>query len=95
MSIVAKQSSILATAELMFKQELTVAEMGDGARAKWAENKGLLRAPFRGWEAGSPSKTMSPGPRPTSVPSGILIHATVWPKYTNVTDRQTGHTTVP
>jgi len=31
--------------------------------------------------------TMSPGPRPTSVPSGILIHPTVWPQYTNVTDR--------
>jgi len=24
------------------------------------------------------------------VPSGILIHPTVWPQYTNVTDRQTG-----
>jgi len=32
--------------------------------------------------------TMWPGPRPTSVPSGILIHPTVWPQYTNVTDRQ-------
>ena len=30
---------------------------------------------------------MSPGPRPTSVPSGIPIHPTVWPQYTNVTDR--------
>jgi len=26
--------------------------------------------------------------RPTSVPSFILIHPTVWPQYTNVTDRQ-------
>jgi len=43
-------------------------------------------APFRGG-AGSPSNTMWPGPRPTSVPSGILIHPTVWPQYTNVTDR--------
>jgi len=24
--------------------------------------------------------------------SGILIHPTVWPQYTNVTDRQTGQT---
>jgi len=40
--------------------------------------------------AGSPSETMSPGPRPTSVSSGILIHPTVWPQYINVTDRQTG-----
>jgi len=43
--------------------------------------------------AASPSNTMSPGPRlppyqqrPTSVPSGILIHLAVWPQYTNVTD---------
>jgi len=32
--------------------------------------------------AGFPSNTMSPGPRPTSVPSGILIHPAVWPQYT-------------
>ena len=25
----------------------------------------------------------------SSIPSGILIHPTVWPQYTNVTDRQT------
>ena len=31
---------------------------------------------------------MWPGLRPTSLPSGILIHPTVWPQYTNVTDRQ-------
>ena len=36
---------------------------------------------------GSPSNTMWPGPRPTSIPSGILIHPAVWPQYTNVTDR--------
>ena len=42
--------------------------------------------------AGSPSNTMPPGPRPTSVPSGILIHLTVWPHNTNVGDRQTGQT---
>jgi len=45
-----------------------------------------------GGGAGSPSNTMWPGPRPTSVPDGILIHPTVWPQYTNVTDRQTGQT---
>jgi len=41
---------------------------------------------------GFPSNTMSPGPRPTSVPTyvpcGILIHPAFWPQYTNVTDRQ-------
>ena len=44
--------------------------------------------------ARSPSNTMWPGPRPTSTPSGVLIYPTVWPQYTNVTDRQTGHTMV-
>jgi len=46
--------------------------------------------------AGSPSvasKTTSPGPRPISVPSGILHHSTVWLQYVTLrkdrTDRQT------
>jgi len=30
--------------------------------------------------AGSPSNTKSPGLRPTSTPSGILIHAAIWPQ---------------
>ena len=34
---------------------------------------------FRG-RAGSPFNTMSPGPRPTSIPSGILIYAAIWPQ---------------
>jgi len=34
---------------------------------------------------------MSPGARPTSVPSGILIHPTVRPQYTSVSV-QTGQT---
>ena len=38
--------------------------------------------------AGSTSNTMWPGLRPTSVPSGILIHPAIWTQYTNVTDRQ-------
>ena len=36
-----------------------------------------------------PSNTMCPGPRPTSTPSFILMHPTVWPQYTNITGRQT------
>jgi len=46
-------------------------------------------APF--WERGavSPSSTMLPGSRPTSTPNVILIHPTIWPQYTNVTDRET------
>ena len=49
-----------------------------------AENWGMC--PFRGGGAGSPSNTIRVGrglplrPRPTSVPSGILIHAAVWPQ---------------
>ena len=43
-------------------------------------------APFRGG-AGSPSNTVWPGLWPTCKPSFILIHPTVWPQYTNITDR--------
>jgi len=32
--------------------------------------------------SGSPSNTKSPGPRPTSIPSGILVHPAVWPQRT-------------
>jgi len=54
-------------------------------------------APLSVEGAGSPSNTMSPGLRPTSVPSGILIRPTVWLQYPNVThrqDRQTGQDNV-
>jgi len=53
----------------------------------WAEKCGAA-VPLSVGDAGSPSNTMWPGPRPTSTPSGILIHPTVFPQYTNVTDRQ-------
>ena len=45
-----------------------------------------------GW-SWAPSNTMWPGPRPVSIPGGILIHPTVSPQYTNIRDRQTGMTT--
>ena len=57
----------------------------------WVENWGAV--PFWGRGAGSPSNTMWPGPRPTCMPTFILIRQTVWSQYTNVTDkteRQTG-----
>ena len=41
-----------------------------------------------GGRGGLPSNTGLHGPRPTSVPSGNLIHPAVWPQYT-VTNRQT------
>ena len=53
----------------------------------WAENGRLF--PFGGGGAGSSPNTMWPPRRPTCVPSFILIPPTVWPQYTNVTDRQT------
>jgi len=37
-------------------------------------------APFWGGRAVSPSNTKSPKPGPISVPSGILIHPTIWPQ---------------
>jgi len=30
--------------------------------------------------AGSPSNIMWPGPKPTTLPSAILIHPTIWPQ---------------
>jgi len=47
-------------------------------------------APFLGRGAEFPSNGMWPGPRPTCLPSFILIHPTVWPQYVNVADSQTG-----
>ena len=45
----------------------------------WAENW-RLRAPLRGsWV---PINTMLPGPRATSLPSGILIYPALWPQQT-------------
>ena len=45
---------------------------------------------FMGGGAGSPtpSNRVCPGPRPTCMLSFIVIRPTVWPQYTNVTDRQ-------
>ena len=54
----------------------------------WTENLGGRLCPFRGGGAGSPPNTMWPGPRPTCMPSFILIRPTIWLQCTNVTDRQ-------
>ena len=57
-----------------------VAEMGDrlatiGMDRKWGG------ATVGGWvPTGSPSNTVWPEPRPTTLPSGILIHPTVGPQ---------------
>jgi len=65
-----------------------VAQMGDRLAPIDMGHKegGGCCAPFGG--AGSPSNTIWPGPRSTAMPSFIMIHPTVWPQYTNITDRQ-------
>jgi len=39
-----------------------------------------VRPPFGEGATGSPSNTNSPGSRPSSIPSDILIHAAIWPQ---------------
>ena len=58
-----------------------VAEMGDRLARIDMGRKGGLLYPFQGG-AGSPSNTMWPWLRPTSVPSALLIHPAVWPQQT-------------
>ena len=66
--------------------------MGDRlATIDMGRKEGDRCTPFGGGGgAGSPSNTMWPRHKQTSVTSFILIHPTVCPKYTNVSDRQTG-----
>jgi len=72
-------------------KSLAVAEMG-GRLATIDKGRKMEAVvpvcPFPLGELGPPSNTVWPGPRSTSVPSGILIHSTVWPQYTNITDRR-------
>ena len=49
---------------------------------------GRAAVPLSVGGAGYPSNAMRARPKPTSIPSSILIHPTIWPQYTNVTDRQ-------
>jgi len=49
---------------------------------KWAENWEGGSVPFLVSGDGSPSSTMWPGPRPTYVPSAILIYPAIWPRWT-------------
>jgi len=80
--------AVTYTAEVIisWNKSSAVAEMGDRAKARWVKKWGVL-CPLSVGGAGSPSNTLSPNPRPTSTPSGILINPTVWPEYTNVTDK--------
>jgi len=47
---------------------------------QWAKKGAAV--PLSIGRAGSPSNTMSLGPRPISIPSDILIHPAVWPQQT-------------
>jgi len=73
----------------LFGKRQLPAEMGDRARAKWAEKRwDAVTLSVAG--AGSPSNTMPPGPRTISVPSGM---ATIHERYRQ--DRQTGQDNGP
>ena len=60
--------------------ELTVFQNG-GCPPSWILQKEFLTVGILE-VAGSPSNTKSSGPRPTSIPSGILVHPAVWPQWT-------------
>jgi len=77
------RSPISATAELLLTyRTLWRQELGsswDGRpwpQQSWAEKMGAAVPLSR--RAGTPSNTMRPGPRSTSVPSGVFIHPVVW-----------------
>jgi len=61
------------------KTSLAVAETGNRLATIDTGRKVGSAVPLLGG-AGSPSNTMLSGPRPTSLPSGILIHPAVWPQ---------------
>jgi len=71
-----------------YNKSSEVAEMGDRLATIDMGRKVGVCCVLSVGGAGSSSNTMSPWSRPTSVPSDILIHPTVWPQYNNVTDRQ-------
>ena len=64
-----------------------VAEMGDRLATIDIARKVGAAVPLSVGEGGSPFNTLSPGPRPTCIPTGILMQPTVWPQYTNVTEK--------
>jgi len=63
-----------SVSNLTDKKSSAVAEMGDRFATIDTDQKVGGVVPALGGGAGSPSNTMSPGSRPTSVPSDILIH---------------------
>jgi len=51
--------------------------MGDRGHKTHGPKRGGAAVPLSQGVAGSPSNTMWPGPRSTSVPSGVFIHPAV------------------
>ena len=71
------------TIQIHLDKSSAVEEMGDRlATIDMGRKLGQALPPFWGGGAGSPSNTMSLGPRPTSLPSGILIHPAIWQQQT-------------
>jgi len=65
--------------------KLTQCRLGwDLLCSKWHLNPSIRLATT---DMGRKLRVLWPGPRPTSMPSFILIHPTVWPHFTDVTDR--------
>jgi len=60
-------------------QQSAVAEMGDRGHNRHGPKRGGAAAPLS-LRAGTPSNTMWPRPRSTSVPNGVFIHPVVWPQ---------------
>ena len=71
------------------------AEMGNRLAIIGMGRKVGAAMPLSGRGAGSPSNTMWAGPRPTSIPSGMMIHTDVWPQQTWAKNCGEGGGTVP
>jgi len=56
-----------------------VAEMGDRGHNRHGPKRGGAVVPLL-WRAETPSNTMWPEPRSTSVQSGAFIHSAFWPQ---------------
>ena len=72
----------MAWTEVYFRTKWRLNPSSRLATIDMGQKLGGGSAPFLGGGSVSPSNTMSPGARPTSVPSGILIHPVVWRQQT-------------
>jgi len=71
----------VAGAEVYLRTKLYLDPSSRLATIHGQKSGGRAVPPFLGVRAVSPSNTMSPAQRSTSVPSVILIHPAVWPQY--------------